>query len=151
MYAIGFLIILHDESMEHDGSRMGCSFVTLGRRRPVCEQAVSQHIGQIVVSNSLKSDEGDERTAFCRMDTASISKELVAASFQRQASQTHAGQTLDYVVDVAGSRWFFGGVLTLITGWAVAGIVLRAPDLWQIILQDVSSIQVCGAMRVNVG
>lgn len=133
-------------------SRTGRKLLTLGQRRPVCEQAVSQHIGQLVVSDSAEEstcDVDEQRTAFIRMDTVSISKELVAASFRRQASQTHAGQTLDYVVDVAGSRWFFGGIIAVITGWAVAGIVLKAPDLWQIILQDVSSIQVRGVMSIH--
>ncbi|KAI0123284.1 hypothetical protein BJ170DRAFT_697783 [Xylariales sp. AK1849] len=48
---------------------------------------------------------------------------------------------LDYVVKAAGSRWALGFTLLLIVAWAVWGIVDGPTDTWQVILQDVSSIQ----------
>lgn len=48
---------------------------------------------------------------------------------------------LDAVVRAAGSRWTLGFVLVLLIVWGVLGGVFGATDTWQVILQDVSSIQ----------
>ncbi|KKY30325.1 putative low-affinity fe transport protein [Diaporthe ampelina] len=48
---------------------------------------------------------------------------------------------LDVVVRAAGSRWTLGVVLLLLVLWGVLGAVFGPTDTWQVILQDVSSIQ----------
>lgn len=48
---------------------------------------------------------------------------------------------LDAVVRAAGSRWTLGVVLLLLIVWGVLGAVFGPTDTWQVILQDVSSIQ----------
>lgn len=48
---------------------------------------------------------------------------------------------LDAVVRAAGSRWTLGVVLLLLVLWGVLGAVFGPTDTWQVILQDVSSIQ----------
>ncbi|KAH8886496.1 Low affinity iron permease [Thozetella sp. PMI_491] len=51
------------------------------------------------------------------------------------------GGVFDFVVKLAGSRWTFLGSLSLLALWAVLGIVNGPSDTWQVLLQDVSSIQ----------
>lgn len=51
------------------------------------------------------------------------------------------GNVLDAVVRAAGSRWTLGVVLLLLVLWGVLGAVFGPTDTWQVILQDVSSIQ----------
>jgi low affinity Fe/Cu permease len=48
---------------------------------------------------------------------------------------------LDIVVRAAGSRWALAIVLLLVIAWAVWGVVDGPTDTWQVIFQDVSSIQ----------
>lgn len=48
---------------------------------------------------------------------------------------------LDAVVKAAGSRWTLGFVLLLLVVWGILGAVFGPTDTWQVILQDVSSIQ----------
>ena len=48
---------------------------------------------------------------------------------------------LDLIVRAAGSRWVLGFVLLLLVAWGVLGAVFGPTDTWQVILQDVSSIQ----------
>ncbi|ROV87194.1 hypothetical protein VSDG_09934 [Cytospora chrysosperma] len=48
---------------------------------------------------------------------------------------------LDAVVKAAGSRWTLGFVLLLLVVWGVLGAIFGPTDTWQVILQDVSSIQ----------
>ncbi|KAI8988828.1 Low affinity iron permease-domain-containing protein [Pilobolus umbonatus] len=47
----------------------------------------------------------------------------------------------DAVTNAAGARVTFTLTLLILVGWAVAGGILGAPDVWQIIMQDGSSIQ----------
>ncbi|OAA54512.1 Low affinity iron permease, Fet4 [Niveomyces insectorum RCEF 264] len=47
----------------------------------------------------------------------------------------------DFVVKMAGSRWTFLVTMLLLGGWAALGVVYGPTDTWQVILQDVSSIQ----------
>ena len=47
----------------------------------------------------------------------------------------------DVVVNAAGSRWTFLVTILLLVVWAVLGGVYGPTDTWQVILQDVSSIQ----------
>lgn len=51
------------------------------------------------------------------------------------------GGALDKVVKAAGSRWALGFVLALLITWGVLGAVFGATDTWQVLLQDVSSLQ----------
>ncbi|KAF2642145.1 Low affinity iron permease [Massarina eburnea CBS 473.64] len=48
---------------------------------------------------------------------------------------------LDYAVKAAGSTWALAITFALVIAWAVWGIVDGPTDTWQVILQDVSSIQ----------
>lgn len=48
---------------------------------------------------------------------------------------------LDAVVKAAGSRWALGFTLLLLLAWALWGAIAGPTDTWQVILQDVSSIQ----------
>lgn len=75
------------------------------------------------------------------VERSDVSALLVGTTYVVQRKDTTMGRVLDGAVNVAGSRTMFGGILTLIGGWAIAGAVLGAPDIWQIILQDTSSIQ----------
>lgn len=51
------------------------------------------------------------------------------------------GGALDKVVNAAGSRWALGIVLLLLVAWGVWGVIINATDTWQVVLQDVSSLQ----------
>ncbi|KAI1339292.1 Low affinity iron permease-domain-containing protein [Xylariaceae sp. FL0016] len=48
---------------------------------------------------------------------------------------------LDIAVDAAGSRWTLAITLALLVAWGIWGAVDGPEDTWQVILQDVSSIQ----------
>lgn len=48
---------------------------------------------------------------------------------------------LDAVVKAAGSRWKFGITMALLVMWGILGAVYGPTDTWQVLLQDVSSIQ----------
>ncbi|KAH8895953.1 Low affinity iron permease, partial [Thozetella sp. PMI_491] len=48
---------------------------------------------------------------------------------------------LDVAVRVAGSRWALLVTVLLLVAWGVWGVVSGPTDTWQVILQDVSSIQ----------
>ncbi|PMD60108.1 Low affinity iron permease [Hyaloscypha bicolor E] len=50
-------------------------------------------------------------------------------------------EILDSVTNVAGSRLVFLGTLALLLVWTIFGIVLGATDVWQIVMQNASSIQ----------
>ncbi len=51
------------------------------------------------------------------------------------------GGVFDFIVKLAGSRWTFLFTLSLLVVWAVVGGLYGPSDTWQVILQDVSSIQ----------
>lgn len=120
---------------------------TLGSREGV-EEAVEeaaepQEVGD---STGLRRRNTKKRVSddvLVPMEDNSITERLLGTTYAAEKKDDVAGRALDVVVDVAGSRLFFGGVLGVITGWAIAGGVTGAPDIWQIIFQDVSSIQVC--------
>lgn len=120
------------------------SAAALGRREGVEAAAPTQTVAAAAASA------GDEPTLALLPDSSIVTVEqsgwssrLVGLSYKPLEKDSQAGRALDGAVDVAGSRLFFGGVLAALTGWAVAGAVTKAPDIWQIVLQDVSSIQVC--------
>ncbi|KAF3769787.1 Low affinity iron permease, partial [Cryphonectria parasitica EP155] len=48
---------------------------------------------------------------------------------------------LNTIVNAAGSRWSLGFVLLLLVAWGIWGIIINATDTWQVVLQDVSSLQ----------
>lgn len=125
---------------------------SLGRREAVEEAAVTQRMGDQAaraaslapkdsVDLDLKSSK-DEST-IVSVEPSEMSSLLEGTTYTAAPKDTFAGRALDEVVQLAGSRVAFGGILAIITGWAIAGGVLGGPDLWQIILQDTSSIQVC--------
>ncbi|KAI9472176.1 MAG: Low-affinity iron/zinc ion transport protein fet4 [Benjaminiella poitrasii] len=51
------------------------------------------------------------------------------------------GRIFDIITQYAGSRIAFVITLIILGAWAVVGIVLGAPENWQIVMQDGSSIQ----------
>lgn len=112
---------------------------SLGRRLPILEAAETQDI-------DLQQKDCDlERSQLIIVPESrevDLSEKLVGTVYLVQEKDSATARALDKSVDIAGSRWFFVGVITVIVGWAIAGAVTGAPDLWQIILQDVSSIQV---------
>lgn len=55
--------------------------------------------------------------------------------------QKEGSGLLDKVVAAAGSRWALGFVLLLLITWGILGGVFGATDTWQVLLQDVSSLQ----------
>lgn len=55
--------------------------------------------------------------------------------------KSKGGRIFDSITHVAGSRIAFVCTLVLLVIWAVVGGVLGAPEIWQIVMQDVSSIQ----------
>jgi low-affinity ferrous iron transport protein len=112
----------------------------LGRREGVAEAADPQAVGSCVeLWRDCRKRVGDVELVPLNHD--SMTERLEGTIYSVEKKEAAASRALDQVVDVAGSRVLFGGVLTAITGWAIAGAVTGAPDLWQIILQDVSSIQ----------
>jgi len=48
---------------------------------------------------------------------------------------------LDVITKVAGSRLIFLATLTILLVWAIIGAVLGPSDVWQIVMQNASSIQ----------
>lgn len=58
----------------------------------------------------------------------------------RPAKKQSSG-VLDKVVRAAGSRWALGFVLAALVAWGILGAVFGATDTWQVLLQDVSSLQ----------
>lgn len=51
------------------------------------------------------------------------------------------GRIFDGITQYAGSRITFVITLLLLVAWAIVGGVLGAPEIWQIVMQDASSIQ----------
>ncbi|GAN09411.1 iron/zinc ion transporter [Mucor ambiguus] len=51
------------------------------------------------------------------------------------------GRIFDYITQYAGSRIAFVVTMILLVAWAIVGGVLGAPEIWQIVMQDASSIQ----------
>ncbi|KAK8087191.1 Low affinity iron permease [Apiospora phragmitis] len=62
-------------------------------------------------------------------------------SLPRRDAPKKKTNILDAVVRAAGSRWALGITFLLLIAWGVWGIVGGPTDTWQVILQDVSSIQ----------
>ncbi|KAE9377344.1 hypothetical protein N431DRAFT_555554 [Stipitochalara longipes BDJ] len=61
--------------------------------------------------------------------------------FQKLLQKTRSFKLLDSITNVAGSRLVFLGTLALLLVWTILGIVLGATDIWQIVMQNASSIQ----------
>ena len=59
----------------------------------------------------------------------------------RLLQKTRSFKILDSVTNVAGSRLVFLGTFALLLLWTILGIVLGATDVWQIVMQNASSIQ----------
>ncbi|PMD48097.1 Low affinity iron permease [Hyaloscypha variabilis F] len=65
--------------------------------------------------------------------------EISAPSQIRAESSPYS--VLDGITNVAGSRLVFLGTLALLLVWTILGIVLGATQVWQIVMQNASSIQ----------
>lgn len=115
---------------------------SLGRRLPILEAAETQNIDLHQKDCDLESEVSQLMTVPESREVDDLSEKLVGTVYLVQEKHSATARALDKSVDIAGSRWFFGGVIAVIVGWAIAGAATGAPDLWQIILQDVSSIQV---------
>jgi low-affinity ferrous iron transport protein len=61
--------------------------------------------------------------------------------YNPEKRKSRGGRFFDSITHVAGSRITFVFTLILLIVWAVIGGVLGAPEIWQIVMQDVSSIQ----------
>jgi low affinity Fe/Cu permease len=117
---------------------------SLGSREGVEEAAEPQEVGDSVElwnKDHHQKHTVNKNDVLLPMEDNSITERLLGATYTAEKKDAAAARALDQVVDVAGSRFFFGGVLGVITGWAIAGGITGAPDIWQIIFQDVSSIQ----------
>lgn len=112
----------------------------LGQREGVEAAAPTQ----LVEERSFAEDKHAilEDGTIVTVDKSEWSDVLVGLTYEVQEKDSLGGRALDGAVDVAGSRTFFGAVIVAVVGWAIAGAVTGAPDIWQIIIQDVSSIQV---------
>jgi low-affinity ferrous iron transport protein len=115
---------------------------TLGWRRDVDEAAEHQVVVGVdeLVFIQREADNADALELSMNEEN-SITERLLGATYSAEKKDAAAGRALDIAVDIAGSRLFFGGVLGAITGWAIAGGIIGAPDIWQIVFQDISSIQ----------
>lgn len=71
---------------------------------------------------------------------------LEATTVTKAAPQPKKGGVFDFVTNLAGSRYVFLCILGLLGLWSVLGAVYGPTDTWQVILQDTSSIQVCGLL-----
>lgn len=117
----------------------------LGRREGVQAAAPTQNVAAVGAAPACAAH-GHTHTpdsSIVTVEQSDWSSRLAGLSYKPLEKDSQAGRALDGAVDIAGSRLFFGGVIAALTGWAIAGVVTKAPDIWQIILQDVSSIQVC--------
>lgn len=121
--------------------RLRADFCSLGQRGGVQVAAESQAVGSSAGLWSRVGLKGGDDAELVSLDE-SMSKLLVGTTYSLEQKDEAAGRALDRIVDVAGSRPFFGGIVAITTAWAVAGAATGGPDLWQIIFQDVSSIQV---------
>lgn len=63
------------------------------------------------------------------------------ASLPPRPAKKQSSGALDKVVRAAGSRWALGFVLAALVAWGILGAVFGATDTWQVLLQDVSSLQ----------
>jgi low-affinity ferrous iron transport protein len=61
--------------------------------------------------------------------------------YNPEKRKSRGGRIFDSITHVAGSRVAFVITLILLVVWAIVGGVLGAPEIWQIVMQDVSSIQ----------
>ncbi|PRW60542.1 iron zinc ion transporter [Chlorella sorokiniana] len=108
----------------------------LGRREGVEAAAPTQ-----IVAAACAADGHPPGSSLVTVERSDWSSLLAGLSYKPLQKDSQGGRALDGAVNIAGSRLFFGGVLTALSGWAIAGAVTKAPDIWQIVLQDVSSIQ----------
>lgn len=117
----------------------------LGRRDGVRAAAPTQNVAAVGAAPACAAH-GHTHTpdsSIVTVEQSDWSSRLAGLSYKPLEKDSQAGRALDGAVDIAGSRLFFGGVIAALTGWAIAGAITQAPDIWQIVLQDVSSIQVC--------
>lgn len=75
-----------------------------------------------------------------RSDSITSVMEIPQISSQRSSEAPL--NFFDKVTKAAGSSWVFVAMMAMLTAWAVYGIVEGPSDTWQIMLQNVSSIQV---------
>ncbi|ORX63617.1 Low affinity iron permease [Basidiobolus meristosporus CBS 931.73] len=61
--------------------------------------------------------------------------------FEDQKQISMGSRFFDYITSFAGSRFTFIVTLSVFFGWGIAGIVLGAPQNWQIAMSDGGSIQ----------
>ncbi|EPB92518.1 hypothetical protein HMPREF1544_00531 [Mucor circinelloides 1006PhL] len=104
--------------------------------------------------NALSSP-GRHHKVECSAPTQFVTKSKTEGSFQvvgeelphniklynPEERKPLGGRIFDGITQYAGSRIAFVVTLMLLAAWAVVGAVLGAPETWQIVMQDASSIQ----------
>lgn len=75
------------------------------------------------------------------MQSASAASSTESLPLKGNEKKKWGSNILDAIVRAAGSRWTLGITFLLLIAWGVWGIVGGPTDTWQVILQDVSSIQ----------
>lgn len=126
-------------------------FCGLGRHTGVVVAAPTQHPEQHEDFKEPVISEKIDDTTQVIIEDKQEQEVLVGTSYHAAQRASWAGRFFDWVVGLAGTRTMFVIIFLILLGWAIAGIVLGAPDTWQVIMQDASSIQVRGTPRDAAG
>ena len=70
-----------------------------------------------------------------------ITGEEIPSNTSFYDEKTYGGRLFDQITLYAGARATFIITLVILITWAIVGIILDAPENWQIVMQDGSSIQ----------
>ncbi|KAI9344155.1 Low affinity iron permease-domain-containing protein [Pilaira anomala] len=88
--------------------------------------------------NQFVSSEKDQNDEYKLIGDELVDENKIYSPLQKKPL---GSRIFDEVTKLAGSRTAFCLTLLILIIWAIVGIVLGAPDNWQIVMQDGSSIQ----------
>ncbi|GAA5802160.1 Low-affinity iron/zinc ion transport protein fet4 [Helicostylum pulchrum] len=109
-------------------SRIWSALCSPGQQTTISCSAPSQFVYQSKEPDNACKVVGDEVVDYDKL-------------YSPQKKRPFGSRIFDSVTKLAGSRTAFCITLLVLIAWAIVGIVLGAPDNWQIFMQDGSSIQ----------
>ncbi|EEB07848.1 iron/zinc ion transporter [Schizosaccharomyces japonicus yFS275] len=137
--------------------RLRLRIMNKGRQFDVNVAAPTQHVfganeedeSVYIQTNSTLSEDGgvkkdqsvEIKTVAAAKPTKPATEKKVSFTYAKYRRRTLAGRLFDLVTEYMGSAIVFLITLAILIAWAVWGIVARAPNQWQIVMQDGSSIQ----------
>ncbi|SCU85397.1 LAMI_0C11122g1_1 [Lachancea mirantina] len=118
----------------------------VNHRAPICAH---RNLSTEKTLNAKNVTQEETRTLSSRSDQTSIDHgELGCRNGEVWTAFNYTGlrkgvsdKTLDHIVNFAGSRFVFFFMWATLVAWTVVGIIYKAPDNWQVVMQDGQSLQ----------